>query len=144
MNIRHTIPELYRSHREFFWYCVIGVSGATLDFFAYWLFVHLGMAPELATFISTSIGIINNFIWNVFLNFRTTSHLLLRFLSFYLIGLFGTLLSVVLIYVLTGPFHFGPLVAKLITIVPVVLIQYIFNKFVTFSRHPCATASMRK
>ena len=63
-------------------YCVIGVSGATLDALLFYLLTHIGIHYQIANLISVSCGIVNNFFLNAFFNFKTKNRLLFRFCSF--------------------------------------------------------------
>ena len=64
-------------------YCLIGVTGASLDAVLFWLMTRAGVYYQLANFISVTCGIVNNFFLNAFFNFKTKNRLLRRFCSFY-------------------------------------------------------------
>ncbi len=133
------LARQYARHRQFILYCVIGGSGATLDFLAYWLLTAaFGIDPVLATALSVSVGIVNNFFWNVAVNFKVRTRLLLRFLSFYSVGILGVLLSMAIVWGMTVPLGADPLVAKLVSIPFVVIGQFVLNKTVTFAQRPDA------
>ncbi len=125
------VKRLFLS-RAFLVYAIIGVSGVVLDFVIYTLLVYAGVLPVLASAVSISIAIINNFIWNAIFNFRTSDRIIARFIAFYLIGCVGMLLSAVLIFVLHDLLGLGPIVAKVITIVPVTVLQYLLNRTIAF------------
>jgi putative flippase GtrA len=114
-------------------YSVIGASGATLDFLAFLVLYNvLQVNPFISTVISVSLGIINNFIWNVLFNFKVRDHLLRRFVSFYAVGGFGILLSAVIIYILHDLLHMNANLAKLLSIPIIVVVQYGLNKTYSF------------
>lgn len=126
--------------REFVLYGFIGLSGALLDFILYLFFYHtLAIPPGIASFISVSFGILNNFILNSRFNFKIKDHPFFRFLSFYTIGVAGAVLSAIIIIVLFNGLGLSAAVAKLITIVPVVILQFFLNK--RFSFNPNANIS---
>lgn len=129
--------SVYRKHRNLILYGIIGLSGATLDFLLYALFYErFHIPPFIASFLSVSVAIANNFFWNHRHNFKKTGHLLSRFASFYITGLGGALLSVLLIFIFFNLLGINALIAKLLTIVPVVLLQFFINKSVSFSDDP--------
>ena len=99
-------------------YCIIGCSGAGLDFLLYSL-----------------LGIVNNFFLNALLNFKTKDHLLLRLCSFYAVGLIGIGITAGLLYLLIECFSINAVIAKIITIFVVTAVQFILNRFVTFKRN---------
>ena len=130
-----SLSDLYGRHRELFLYAVIGASGAALDLLAYLVLSGmLGVDPVLATVLSVSIGIVNNFLLNSFINFLVRTRLWLRFLSFYAIGLFGVGLSALIIWVFTDLIDIGFFWAKVVSIPPTVIGQYIANKYITFAQ----------
>jgi putative flippase GtrA len=125
---------LAKSQQQLIVYGIIGLSGATLDFLAYlFLYKQLGVAPPLASFLSVSLGITNNFIWNSRFNFKVSDKLLQRFLNFYTIGLIGAVTSAILIAAFQKA-GIDPTIAKLLTIPPIVLGQYFLNKKLSFKK----------
>ncbi len=127
------IKELLYSYRQFIIYGIIGVSGATLDFVVFYVLANtLSVHYAVATALSTSLGIVNNFIWNVLFNFKTKDNIIKRFVSFYLVGLTGLLLSIAILYVCVDIMHFNKNISKLFTIFVIVLLQYNLNKRVSF------------
>ena len=70
--------RLLNRYRELILYCLIGCTGATLDFVIYAVLTEwAGLHYQLANFISISFGIVNNFFWNYFFNFKTHDHLVM-------------------------------------------------------------------
>lgn len=132
--MRSFITRQALKHRQLLLYGIIGLMGATLDFIIYALIVNITpIPPAPASFLSVSIGICNNFILNARHNFKITGKMLHRFISFYAIGVGGAILSSLIIFVLYNGFGVNDLVAKAVTIPPVVLLQFILNKKVSFS-----------
>ena len=132
--------NLFRKYRELILYCLIGCTGATLDFVIYAALTKgAGLHYQLANFISISFGIVNNFFWNYFFNFKTHDHLLARLASFYCVGMFGWSLSAGCLWIFIEQLRLNILFAKLGTIVLVTIVQFCLNKFITFKRsapHP--------
>lgn len=130
--MQRNAKKLYRKHRSLILYGVIGGSGALLDFLVFlFLFNVINIPAVPATMISVLFGITNNFILNTIFNFKKTDRLFLRYLSFTSVGLFGLFLSA---YILAFGEVFGldPNVVKLLSIPPVVLMQYLLNKQISF------------
>jgi putative flippase GtrA len=129
-----TVLRIARQRRQLLIYGIIGVSGATLDFVGYIiLYKYFHIAPPIASFLSVTVGITNNYILNSRFNFKVNDNHFKRFLNFYTIGLTGAVLSAVLIAALQH-FGVGPTLAKVLTIPPIVLGQYIFNKRISFGK----------
>jgi putative flippase GtrA len=129
------MKPLLQRHRQLVLYALIGGSGALLDLLVYVVLTSMfSIEPVVATILSVSIGIVNNFLLNTFLNFKVRTRLWLRFLSFYSIGLVGVVLSALVIWIFTELVDLGYLWAKVISIPPVVVGQFIANKNITFAR----------
>lgn len=124
-----------KTYRELIVYCIIGGTGATLDFIIYSLLTKgVGIHYQVANIVSVSAGIINNFFWNYYCNFKAKDKLLKRLGSFYTVGMFGCMLSALLLWIFIERFGITPIVAKLGTIVFVTVVQFLLNKFVTFKQ----------
>lgn len=112
-------------------YAVIGVCGVLLDLLLFALLVHLGMAPVPATVLSTSAGIVNNYVLNARFNFGTTVNFTQgrRFLTVGLLGLVVAAVSLQLLVTL----GLDPLQAKAVSL-PIVLVgQFLANKRWSFA-----------
>ena len=127
--------KLYNKYRELIKYCIIGCSGALLDFVVYTIFIKaFGMNYLLANALSVTAGITNNFFLNAYLNFKVTDKLFNRFISFYLVGMLGLLISEVLLYLFVDIMKINSLIAKIITIFIITIVQFVLNKTITFNR----------
>ena len=122
-------------YRELIVYCMIGCAGAGLDFVVYaFLTSHAGMYYQLANFLSVSFGIVNNFFWNYFFNFKTRDRMLIRLGSFYAVGMFGCALSAGCLWLLIEKIGLCSLISKLATILVVTVVQFCLNKYITFKK----------
>ena len=125
---------LFKKYRELIFYCIIGFSGVFLDFLVFKLLTeHTPLHYQFANIISVSVGITNNFLLNAYFNFKKTDKFFLRFISFYAIGIVGMLLSALGLYIFIELLHYDVVITKAILIVIVALIQFVLNKFITFS-----------
>ena len=129
------IRKLYNKYRELIKYCIIGCSGALLDFIVYTILIKaFGMNYLLANALSVTAGITNNFFLNAYLNFKVTDKLFKRFISFYLVGMLGLLVSEILLYLLVDIMSMNSIIAKIITIFVITIVQFILNKTITFKK----------
>ena len=129
------LQKMWRKYRQLIVYCLIGCTGATLDFLIYLALTALaGFHYQLANFLSVSFGIVNNFFLNFYFNFTTRDRMLLRLLSFYLVGMFGCALSAGCLLVLVEMLEMSSACAKLGTIVVVTAMQFCLNKAITFRK----------
>ncbi len=120
-------------------YCVIGVTGASLDAVLFYLMTRAGIHYQIANFISVSCGIINNFFLNAYFNFKTKNRLLRRFCCFYAIGMFGWGISALLLWLFIEEWGLQPFSSKLVIIFIVTAVQFTLNKTFTFARKPGRT-----
>jgi putative flippase GtrA len=131
------ILSLAAQKRQFLTYCLIGVSGVTVDFGLYWFLTHfIGLHYQTANFISYSAGTLNCFWWNYHFNFKVRNNFWRRLGSFYLVGLMGWAVSLGLLHVLVEWIQLHKLLAKGISLPAVVVLQYSLNKAISFRQHP--------
>lgn len=124
--------SLYSRYRNLILYALIGGTGALLDLVVFLiLFNALHLAAVPATVISVLFGITNNFALNTIFNFKKTDRLLLRYTLFTSVGLFGLILSA-LILAFGEVFAINPNLAKVLSIPLVVIAQYILNRHMSF------------
>lgn len=125
-----------QKNRQFISYSIIGVTGATIDFVLFSIFVKsFSINYLISNTISVSAGITNNFLLNTFLNFKVKDKLAVRFFRFYTIGISGLLMSSVMLYIFITLLHMDTLVSKAVTIIFVVILQYNLNKKYSFSKN---------
>jgi putative flippase GtrA len=128
-GLRRPARELWQQYRSFILYQLIGVSGVLLDLVLFLLLYNgLGVHEQLATVVSTSAGITNNFLLNSFLNFRKRDGMLRRFLRFYAVGLIGIGLVAVLLLVFHTWLGVDANVVKVVSLPVVAVLQFLLNK----------------
>ena len=129
------IQGLYVRFEHLIKYCIIGCSGALLDFVLYTLLCsYTDIHYQYINIISTSAGIINNFFLNACLNFKVRDHLFRRFLIFYAVGCTGIVLTALLLFILVEKLQFNAVLSKALTIFVVTAVQFILNKCITFKK----------
>lgn len=123
----------WKKYKQFVLYCLIGFTGATLDYVLYWvMFNKLGVSPDIASYLSMSVSIVNNFTWNSKYNFKKTDKFFNRLIKFYLVGISGMLLTSLVINVTYYVFHFDANIVKLLMIPVIAVIQFFLNKKISF------------
>lgn len=132
-HVKAQAAHYSKKHRHFILYSLIGFTGLAIDYLLFALGAKvLGLSVLVANFISISLAITNNFWLNSRYNFKKNDHLLKRFVLFYGVGLAGLVLSEALIVWFHYGLGLGDLVAKLLTLPPVVVFQFFFNKRFSF------------
>ena len=126
---------LLKRHRQFLLYCLFGVTGASVDFLTYSaLLKWSGLHYQAANAIGYACGGLVSFGLNARFNFKTGDFLLLRFMLFCVAALLGWLSSAVMLFIAIDHFGLNQYLAKAMTIFVVVLIQYEFNRRISFKR----------
>jgi putative flippase GtrA len=133
-SLKYLIQIYYQRYRQIILYGIIGGICASLDFGIYTLLYKLGLNYQIANLISVQCGIFCSFMLNRSYNFKTTDEPLLRFFSFYGIGMAGWVLSAVILYVMVDIKEWNEIYAKLFVIVIVAILQFLLNKFITFKK----------
>jgi putative flippase GtrA len=124
-----------KTRRQFVVYCVIGASGAALDFLVYSLLVKETLLHyEVANAIGYASGTILSFFLNAHFNFKTRDWLAMRFLSFGGVAFLGWAMSAGILYVAVDRLEWNKYLAKLATIAVVVLLQYNLNRLISFKK----------
>lgn len=115
-------------------YLLIGGGAVVLDVGLFLLADRVfGWHPVLSNTFSTGVAMVASFLANSYANFRITDRLWLRFLSFAAVAGAGWLLSTVIIWIAVDVVGLDPVVAKILTLLPVVALQYSLNKTITFA-----------
>jgi putative flippase GtrA len=135
-TLRNTIIYFYYKFRYLILYGIIGGISAGFDFVVFYLLTtHLNVFYIAANVISVSLGITISFNLNRSFNFKVKDQYYLRYIIFFLVGFSGLVISSLLLYYFINVAGFGQLLSKLLSIVFVVMIQFLINRFVTFKKH---------
>lgn len=127
------VKLLYVRFRNLILYGVIGCFTAGLDFLVFTLLTkYVGLYYLFANCISVMVGITISFILNRSINFKVKDDAVKRFAIFLTVGLCGLLLSNIILYLGIDVRGGDRVVVKLLSVVLVVLFQFLLNKFVTF------------
>jgi putative flippase GtrA len=146
-SLKSFIQFYYQRYRNLILYGIIGGISAGLDFAVYTLLCRFNLLGQIqmndlitvqgyqiANVISIHCGIFCSFLLNRTYNFKTKDRVLQRFLSFYIIGLMGLLLSAVLLHVMVEMKGMNTIYAKVLVIIVVAVSQFLLNKFITFKK----------
>jgi putative flippase GtrA len=129
------VKKLLLQKKQFLLYCVIGASGATLDFVVYSSLVKARLLDyQAANAAGYASGTLLSFVLNAKFNFRVADKIALRLASFFGVALLGWLVSAALLQVLVGRFNFDKYLSKLAALAVVVLLQYNLNRLFSFRK----------
>jgi putative flippase GtrA len=132
--LRAMAGRAWMRNRRLILYCVLGGTGAFVDMVSYLVMVNwAGVHYQVANILSVLLGILTSFTLNATFTFNVTDRLLLRLLSFVIVGLVGLALSSAALYVFVTVLGFDKNLVKLGT-GAVVLVQYNLNRMITFAR----------
>ncbi|GBG05407.1 GtrA family protein [Lactobacillus rodentium] len=142
--MKEKIQKLWASEdfKQLVGYVLIGLLGLVVDFGVFLILTHFfNFNVEWANFISSSCGLINNFIWNSFANFKVHDKLLLRFISYYLVGQVTTLFTTLCLFIFVTKLGYDKFVVKVIATFVATLIQFVINKVITFRKDQSNTVA---
>ena len=135
MTLASFVKTIFVRFHDLILYGIIGCLSSSLDFCVYTFLVRIvGMNYLLANCISVVVGITTSFTLNRKYNFKVIDRTIRRFAIFFTVGICGMLLSNLILYVCIEKLMMDSIVSKLLSIVFVVLIQFLINKFVTFKK----------
>ena len=136
MTLASFVKTIFVRFHDLILYGIIGCLSSGLDFCVYTFLVRIvGMNYLLANCISVVVGITTSFTLNRKYNFKVIDRTIRRFAIFFTVGICGMLLSNLILYVCIEKLMMDSIVSKLLSIVFVVLIQFLINKFVTFKKN---------
>ena len=115
-------------------YVLIGVLGIVVDFGIYTILTHLKTNAEIANIISSTCGIINNFLWNSYTNFKVHDRMILRFISYFIVGQITTVFTTVSLFIFVTKLGYPHLIVKIVATFVATLIQFVINKVATFRK----------
>ena len=115
-------------------YVLIGVLGLVVDFGIYTILTHFKMNVEIANIISSTCGIINNFLWNSYTNFKVHDRMILRFIFYFIVGQITTVFTTVSLFIFVTKLGYPHLIVKIVATFVATLIQFVINKVVTFRK----------
>lgn len=132
---KQIILTFYCRFRNLILYGLIGIFSAGIDFLVFYMLATiLEVFYLIANIFSVTIGITISFILNRNYNFRVKDNVSKRFLMFTSVGLGGLLLSSALLYIFIDILTLDKVISKVLSIIFVVLIQFLLNTFITFKK----------
>lgn len=132
-NLIKACRALFFKFRELILYGIIGCCSSGLDFLLYSLFVKVfGWHYLFSNCISVVAGICTSFLLNRRYNFKVKDNPRRRFVIFLCVGLCGMLMSNLILYFCIELLGINELISKVLSIVLVVFLQFLFNKYITF------------
>lgn len=132
-EMKNQIIAIVNKFRNLMLYGIIGSFTSFLDFCVFTLLSkYFDVNYLIANCISVLVGITTSFTLNRAYNFKVKDHYKRRFVMFLSVGLCGLLLSNCIMYFGIDLMHYNELIVKFASIIFVVGIQFLLNKFITF------------
>ena len=136
MKLYNKMTELvYPRFREIILYIIIGSLSAGTDLFLYSILTKYSNINYLIiNFFTVLVGIILSFTLNRKYNFKIIDFVFKRFIIFFSIGFVGMIVSSIFLYFFIELFYLDMFLSKFLSIILVVVIQFLLNKFITFKK----------
>lgn len=133
MKVADCFELIYLRFRNLILYGMIGSFTSFLDFCVFTCLSHcLGIHYLVSNCISVFIGISTSFLLNRAYNFKVKNQVVRRFGVFLSVGIMGLMLSNIILWVGINLMCYNDVLVKISSIILVVGIQFLLNKFITF------------
>ena len=116
--------------KTFVLYGLIGIAGAAIDYSVFGLFTLNGVIPDVANVAGGIGGFLFTFTINSVFNFKKTTHIVKRFISYGLICAVGMLISTICMSILKS--YCNIYILKIGLICGISLLQFVLNKKITY------------
>lgn len=128
----HWTRNEFQKRRTVILYGLIGITAVGVDVGFFVLFYNFfALSPIISTVLSVTIAMVYAFTLNAVYNFKVKDFIHERFASYALVSVLGMGASVFIIKFLTM-FEVDANLAKLVSLPPIVVLQYLINKGITF------------
>ncbi|MFO7610947.1 MAG: GtrA family protein [Clostridia bacterium] len=129
------MKKLFEKHRHFILYVMIGTIATAIDMCIFFSLTDLGGVHYLiSNIISVFFGILTSFELNSRFNFKKTDFRVRRFISFAVVCVIGMGLGSLLLTTFYIWLDFPKFIAKVLSVVTAGVLQFIFNKNITFRK----------
>ena len=128
------IRLVYKNFRQFFKYCVVGVSGTLIDLAALYVLVEYAeMAVIPAAVVAFLLAVVNNYVLNKIWTFKSRSkNYRKQFIKFLIVSVIGLGLTILFMGIFVEIFVIWYMFAKVLTSLIVLTWNFLGNKYWTF------------
>jgi putative flippase GtrA len=119
---------------QLFFYCLCGGIGVTTDYCIYYIVLRFGVWYQVANILSYASGTLVSFFLNRSITFQTLNKTGRRLAMFFGVAAVGYGVSAAMLSFLVGFASIEPRISKLMTLPVVVVIQFLINRRITFSK----------
>ena len=122
-----------KSVKQFIIFAIVGVSNTAVDFIIFWLLIQLSVHYIIANIVAYSMGMLNSYIWNNAITFRSNDRhrdiiAVKRMIRFIIWNGCMLLVSSMLIYAVIEFAQWHALISKLVVTIVILMIQFIGSK----------------
>ena len=137
--MKNKVCELVKKYDEVIKYLIIGVLTTVVSFVTYWLFSRgLNINYKVSTILSWIVTVTFAFLANKIIVFRSKTSgkkdLLLEIINFFKYRILSLLVDFLLMVVFVEVVNINDLIAKIIVQFVIVVINYVFSKFLIIRR----------
>lgn len=123
----------YKPLAQLFLYCLCGGIGVASDYCVYYAALHFGIWYQAANIIGYATGTLVSFFLNRRITFGISDRTVRRLALFFGVAGVGYGASALMLWLLVDFMRIDPRIAKLFTLPMVVAIQFLMNRYITFS-----------
>jgi putative flippase GtrA len=118
--------------RRFLRFALVGGSNGVVTVVTYALLLAIGIAYPIAAILGYMAGIVNGYTWNRLWTFETGPFHLPEFSRYLVVQGSGLALNLLLLYALIEGVGMAKGISEILSVAPVVLLTYLFNRSWTF------------
>ena len=128
-----SLVKLVNKFERIIIYSLIGGFAVVIDVGLFWVLAATTSIPVIANnAISVFVAMVYSFLMNAFFNFRTTTGLAKRFISFVAVCTIGFLVSSLMLWTMSDIIGMNSILVKNLTLPVVFIVQFTLNSRITF------------
>lgn len=124
-----------KKSREAFLYLVFGGLTTLVNIVSFWIFDKVGFATSVSTIIAWVLSVLFAFFTNKIYVFESRNgNFLKEMISFFGCRVFTGVLDLLIMILFVDFWHFPSMIIKIASNVLVIILNYIFSKFIIFKK----------
>ena len=127
--------NFFKKYKEQLLYIVFGIATTLVNFIAYFLFSKLNFGTVISTVLAWILAVLFAFFTNRKYVFKASENgFLKQILGFFLMRITTGILDVLIMVLFVDVLEFNDLLIKILSNVLVIILNYIFSKFLVFKK----------
>ncbi|WP_446898950.1 GtrA family protein [Clostridium sp. LBM24168] len=125
--------DIFLKRMQFIKYVISGIINTIVTLLVYNILINFGTYYIVANIVGYFLGVINGFVLNRRWVFKSNGKIGTLFIKFISVNILSLIFSSILLFILVSNLYLNKTVAQLISTIITGLLNYILNRFWTFS-----------